>query len=271
MGTRGERLRTFREYLKLSQKAFSEKLNTAQRNISKYETGLTSIPDDIEEHLAEEGLNLHWLATGIGPMLLSKNDTVTFLQSFNEECIDDKEGINDSQSVAESKEFSIPSDNTVEIHRLNGRNAIEIAVMTADPDIGFIDFYAQAAGAGPGREVEAYLEATRLPVMRRFLQPWRPEQLRALEARGDSMTKIGLFDRDIVLYVPEEKEGDGIYVISIENRMQVKRIEFDILGEALKIISENDRYAPRTLTSHEEIERVRIEGKVIGWLHRHPY
>ena len=68
MSNRGDRLRSFRENLGLSQKAFSEKLETAQRNISKYETGMTSIPDDIEELLARCGLNLHWLATGEGPM-----------------------------------------------------------------------------------------------------------------------------------------------------------------------------------------------------------
>jgi SOS-response transcriptional repressor LexA len=85
------------------------------------------------------------------------------------------------------------------------------------------------------------------------------------------MTKVSIFDRDIVLFVPEEKEGDGIFVISIENRMQVKRLEFDILGMTLRIISENDRYQPRVLTAQDEIERVVIEGKVIGVLHRHPY
>ena len=127
------------------------------------------------------------------------------------------------------------------------------------------------AGAGPGREVEEYQESTPLKIMRRFLLPWRPEQVRALEVRGDSMTKVGLFDRDIVLFVPEEKEGDGVFVISIENRMQVKRLEFDILGKTLRIISENDRYQPRVLTEQAEIERVIIEGKVVGWLHKHPY
>ena len=157
-------------------------------------------------------------------------------------------------------------------HKVKGRRAVELAVERADPEICFVNFYsAQSAGAGPGRDIEAYLEATRMPVMRDFLSPWRPEQIQALEVRGDSMTKVGLFDRDIVLYVPKAKEGDGIYVISIDSKMQVKRIEFDILGETLKVISENDRYAPRVLNTKELIEKVVIEGKVIGWLHRHPY
>jgi phage repressor protein C with HTH and peptisase S24 domain len=159
-------------------------------------------------------------------------------------------------------------------HKIKGRRAIELAVERADPDICFVNYYsAQSAGAGPGRDIQAYLEATRMPVMREFLSPWRPEQIGAMEVRGDSMTKVGLFDRDIVLYVPNAnaKEGDGIYVISIDSKMQVKRIEFDILGETLKVISENDRYAPRVLNTKELISKVVIEGKVIGWLHRHPY
>lgn len=139
-------------------------------------------------------------------------------------------------------------------------------------DVVYVDFYAgQAAGAGPAQEIETYQPVTSQTILRRFINPWRPDQVKALEARGDSMTKIGLFDRDIVLFVPEEKEGDGVFVISIENRMQVKRLEFDLLGRTLSIISENDRYAPRLLTEQADIERVKIEGKVVGWLHRHPY
>ncbi len=147
--------------------------------------------------------------------------------------------------------------------------------MSGDPsaeDADVVDFYSgQLIGAGPAQEVEDYQPITPQKILRRFINPWRPDQVKALEARGDSMTKIGLFDRDIVLFVPSEREGDGIFVISIENRMQVKRLEFDLLGKTLRIISENDRYEPRILTSEDEIRMVKIEGKVVGWLHRHPY
>lgn len=143
--------------------------------------------------------------------------------------------------------------------------------MKADPEIGYVDFYHdQRAGMGPGKDVQDYAEAVRLPIIRMFLQPYRPDEVRALEARGDSMSKIGIFDRDIVLYVPREQEGDGVYVISRDNKLQVKRLEFDITDRELRIISENDRYQPKILKG-DEADGIVIEGKVIGWLHRHPY
>jgi len=156
--------------------------------------------------------------------------------------------------------------------RLEGAHSLEMNGPAMGEELVYVDFYSsQTAGAGPAREVEAYQSTTPQAILLKFINPWRPDQVKALEVRGDSMTKIGLFDRDIVLFVPTEREGDGVFVISIESRLQVKRLEFDLLGQTLRIISENERYEPRVLTSEEEISRVRIEGKVVGWLHRHPY
>jgi transcriptional regulator with XRE-family HTH domain len=68
---KNDRLKIFRDSLGLSQKAFSEKYMCAQVSISKYETGIATIPDELEIQLARDGLNLHWLATGEGGMLLN--------------------------------------------------------------------------------------------------------------------------------------------------------------------------------------------------------
>jgi SOS-response transcriptional repressor LexA len=245
------RIRQLRDALELSQSSFATGLGIPRTTLINYEKK-TSIPAETLSILkAKYAVNIDWFLTGEGSMFIKTPDL---------------SGANEIVSYQPEND-----ERTVEQYRLSGRNAVEMAVLKMDPDIAFVDFYPQTIGAGPGHEAEAYLEATRLPVMRKFLAPWRPDQIRALEARGDSMTKIGLFDRDVVLYVPEETEGDGVFVISIDNRMQVKRIEFDILGEALKIISENDRYEPRTLAGSTEVKRVKIEGKVVGWLHRHPY
>jgi len=156
--------------------------------------------------------------------------------------------------------------------RLEGARSIETRLDRQESEVVYIDFFTAAtAGAGPGKEVESFQPSTPMEILRSFLAPWRPEQVKAIEVRGDSMTKIGLFDRDIALFVPAQCEGDGVFVISIEGKLQVKRLEFDILGKTLRIISENDRYQPRVLTDLSDIERVIIEGKVVGWLHRHPY
>jgi phage repressor protein C with HTH and peptisase S24 domain len=74
-----DRFKTVREYLKISQQQFALQLGTTQRNISKYETGLTGVPDEIKEKLADIGINLHWFVTGFGEMFISsKNEASPF-------------------------------------------------------------------------------------------------------------------------------------------------------------------------------------------------
>jgi transcriptional regulator with XRE-family HTH domain len=62
----------------LTQKEFAEKYKIEQRNASKYETGLSSIPDDLEALLAIDGLNLNWLTTGHGEMLVQNVENNIF-------------------------------------------------------------------------------------------------------------------------------------------------------------------------------------------------
>jgi transcriptional regulator with XRE-family HTH domain len=54
----------------MTQKEFFERYDIEQRNASKYESGTSTIPDELEAELAADGLNLHWLATGKGEMLV---------------------------------------------------------------------------------------------------------------------------------------------------------------------------------------------------------
>jgi transcriptional regulator with XRE-family HTH domain len=68
----GERLKKIRITLKLSQLEFAEKLNTQQRNISRYETNQSDFPDELKIKLSEMGINLNWLLTGEGLMFKDK-------------------------------------------------------------------------------------------------------------------------------------------------------------------------------------------------------
>jgi SOS-response transcriptional repressor LexA len=240
--------------LNLSAVELAEKTKVSGKYIHDLKTGKSKNPktDFIKSLVTELGVNPIWILTGSGE---------PFNDSINKQFPEDK-SINSPVFCGGTK--------------LEGARTVDLAINDDeenedDDETMTVDFYGQMAGAGPAQEIEAYQPMTPLKIMRKFLNPWRSSQVKALEIKGDSMTKVGLFDRDIVLFVPEEKEGDGIFVISIENRMQVKRLEFDILGENLKIISENDRYEPRVLKGVEELNRVIIEGKVVGWLHRHPY
>lgn len=131
-----------------------------------------------------------------------------------------------------------------------------------------IELIDQEAAAGRGVEIEEYAETARLPVLRSFIAPRKPDRVRAVEVRGDSMTGIGLDDRDIVLFAPDERTGDGVHVVSIAGQLLVKRILFDAAGRSVRVISENPSYPPRVL-SGADVESFRVEGRVIGWMHRY--
>lgn len=137
-----------------------------------------------------------------------------------------------------------------------------------DGKVVHIDFVRQEAAAGRGVNIEDNPEVTSIPVLRSLIAPYRSEKVRAVEVRGDSMTGIGLDDRDIVLFVPEARTGDGVHVVSIASQLLVKRIHFDAAGKSVHVISENPQYPPRIL-SGGDLEQFRIEGKVIGWMHRY--
>ena len=131
-----------------------------------------------------------------------------------------------------------------------------------------IEFVRQEAAAGRGVEIEENAETMRLPVLRTFIAPRKPEKVRAVEVRGDSMTGIGLDDRDVVFFAPDERTGDGVHVVSITSQLLVKRIHFDPAGQTVHVISENPSYPVRILAG-AELEDFRIEGRVIGWMHRY--
>ena len=142
------------------------------------------------------------------------------------------------------------------------------AARDSDSPMTEIEFVRQEAAAGRGAEIEDGAETTRLPVPRSLIAPHRSDRVRAVEVRGDSMTGIGLDDRDIVFFTIAERTGDGVHVISIENQLLVKRVHFDPAGQTVDVISENPQYEPRRL-SGVDLEQFRVEGRVIGWMHRH--
>ena len=81
----GLRLKEYRTFCGLTQSNFAYKYGINQRSISRYETGDLNIPDELKVSMAENGLSIHWLLTGDGPMLRENNSTsVQNAQKLNE-------------------------------------------------------------------------------------------------------------------------------------------------------------------------------------------
>ena len=60
---------------------------------------------------------------------------------------------------------------------------------------------------------------------------------------------------------------NGIYVVSVENALLVKQIEFDGSGHSIALISANPAYEPRRY-SGRELKDVKLEGRVVAAWHR---
>lgn len=231
-------LRTIRNTLKLSQQEFGKLLGIPQTTYANYENGKTNIPDDIKLKLFNEfSVNLNWLISGQGNMLLSDTTPVSYTP------------------VQKDDEYITATGKTYPVSIPDGGLSIPIL--------------ASKVSAGPGEEWLPinFRENERLPIIERFIRPYKKDLVFSAEVRGDSMTGIQLFDGDMVVAVRGYTDGEGIFVLTIDDEVYVKRLQWNPASKRIVVKSENERYEPFEI----EPERITILGKVIGWLHRHPY
>lgn len=148
-----------------------------------------------------------------------------------------------------------------------GEMYIDKKAKSSDDKVAMVPFIPSGASAGYGRIFETYDNFELIPVLKSLIAPYKSEQVFAIAAVGDSMIGSKIFDGDIVFFSPERKEGNGIFVITVDNKAFVKRLEFDPLGKWVKLISDNPRYEIQKI-GEEYSASFKIEGRVIAWMHR---
>jgi transcriptional regulator with XRE-family HTH domain len=85
----GRRLAIFRnQFLRLTQKEFAARMGTTQANISQIENGLCLPSGNYIEQLVKTypELNLNWVFSGIGKMILSTQDDSPIVQPELKKC-----------------------------------------------------------------------------------------------------------------------------------------------------------------------------------------
>ena len=250
----GSRLRKLRDSLGMkNQTEFAEALGITQTLLSKYETETVDIPDDLKIKISEFGVNLHWLISGNGEVFL-----------FNEPEKPQKMGI-----------ASYLIDGEVSLFRFSHGRPTAVPARNADPNaLVMVPIYSQPAAAGKGQpptqlaEIEAYI-----PVIFELLGGARPQNCGIVRVVGDSMTDMTLFNGDLVIFDRSQLEGNGVYVISMGDDVRVKRLEYRTFDQKIIISSENRKSypEPEVITFEQAKEMLMIHGKVISWVHRHPY
>lgn len=149
----------------------------------------------------------------------------------------------------------------------SGEMYIDKKAESSDDKVAMVPFIPSGASAGYGRIFETYDNFELIPVLKSLIAPYKPEHVFAIAAVGDSMIGSKIFDGDIVFFSPERKEGNGIFVITVDNKAFVKRLEFDPLGKWVKLISDNPIYEIQKI-GEEYSASFKIEGRVIAWMHR---
>lgn len=218
-----------------SQSVFAKKFGLSQAVYSQYETGKRSVPDELKQQLAAMGINLHWLITGEGSMHLTETDVAPHMVGI----------------LAEPEH---------EFHNYKKG----LAIISKDEDTIPIPLIRQKLSAGPGQlwGDDCFTDDV-IAIPTRMVKRFQGYKLGAAEVRGDSMDP-SLQNGDTVFFAEKMISGNGIYALSIDEEVYVKRLEFDPFEGTIRVISDNSKYDPKLLPA--DTDRIRILGKIIGRL-----
>lgn len=174
--------------------------------------------------------------------------------------------------------YEIPFDSLLsDIHAFSGNYSSREVIKAIGDSEGFaaedgyglitIPFVQQKISAGYGEELlnPEDIEIQTVNIMEDLARGVPRESLLAARVKGDSMIDVYIYPDDIVVFAKGIISGDGIYVLSIDNEIMVKRLVFDRLNHTVLIISENKKYPQRE--AKDDNQSLRIMGKVVGWIH----
>lgn len=174
--------------------------------------------------------------------------------------------------LAELADVDVDTFKTVSLRQTKGQSGETMIVMPSPPQhtgIGeiTIPMVSQKLSAGYGEEMIAPedMEYRTLNLMQQVAPGIPKKSLMCAEVRGDSMINEKIYPGDIVVFAQGVISGNGIYVLSIDNELFVKRVEFDPLSHTITIISANDNYKPKT--TKDDDQSLRVIGVVTGWFH----
>lgn len=269
-----------RKSLGLSQTKLAKELGIPQTTWASYEIGKAKPPIKILAQLAQMGYPYAELTAGSAAQSLEKASEQTGLpkeeiikRAFDQRKIFDKETPIDELPSVDYSKNSV--DNSFDLFRFKKGMTVPIEAKETDSDaLVMLPMYSQTASAGPGQTETQLAELEKyIPVVLEMLGGANPKNCGMVRVVGDSMTDMSLFNGDWAIFDRTQVEGDGVYVISIGTDVRVKRLEYRPIEKKIIISSENaKRYPNPEIISYEQAENLlSIHGKLICWMHRHPY
>lgn len=223
MKTLAERLKFTMDRAGISQAELASKVGVSQPAIWRLVAGQTHTTRKLVEIAHALGVSPEWLSTG-------------------------------KEALSTSPNFVV--DNFYSSRDTDADNSFRIEVLDL------------TVSAGPGLINSEFVEILRSVEYsanhaRQMFNGRRPEQIRIINVRGDSM--LGTIEPGDLLFVDisiQHFDGDGIYAFLYDETAHVKRLQK--MKDKLLVISDNKSYAPWDPIEKDEMNRVFIFGKVIG-------
>lgn len=261
-----EILKQIRIKSKKNQADFAKEIGVAQTTWSAYEAGKTRPKMVTLLALERMGYVIPGLTTGV-------------VSDMKEQGLITEDNIQDRKELIKQypPDTSINTLPSSEEHlfRFKNGHTVPVPALKTDTDaLILLPVYGQRASAGPGQppanlpDIESYI-----PILYEMLGGANPKNCGCVRVVGDSMVDMSLFNGDIVIFDRTQLEGDGVYVISIGADVRVKHLEYRAFEKKIIISSENARRYPNpeAISYEQAANMLLIHGKVICWMHKHPY
>jgi transcriptional regulator with XRE-family HTH domain len=227
----GDRLKLVRNVLRTeSQMQFAETLGVPQSTFSRYERGATDVPDEIKRKIAEFGVNLHWLITGDGSMLLTgtRKETIGDIAETQLGTVENHITIKKSQNVENvGNILYLPEEQTVqrlpagETHAADSLTVFEIPLLTKEQ---VLHFDPQKEIPQPKAHSGEYPVHTRVPMPLRFKE--YGTDLRAMVVFNSFMAPL-LNAGDVAIFQATGWNGNGVYVYRIRGNLYISHVHLN--------------------------------------------
>lgn len=266
----------------LSQAEFAKKIGVSQRTWSAYEMGETRPKMATILALESMGYRIDGLTDGAASYAIKEIPDNTGLpkEEVKRQAVAHLQELAKNYQLGNSME-DVPSPkfktltSQKDFFKFQYGKILPLATEESDTNaMVLLPLYNQTAAAGRGQQpTQLDALADYIPIVYEMLGGSNPKDCGVVRIVGDSMTDMGLLDGDLAVFDRTRIEGDGVYVISIGSDVRVKHLEYRPIERKIVISSENaKRYPNPEIISYEQAENLlRVHGKVICWMHRHPY
>lgn len=260
----------FRKKLGLTQNELSKKIGIPQKTWSTYETGRSKPPITVLVELEKLGFEyksaFQCAAEEAGLSMAKAQNLIGLTGGLPEDMSTEEAG-------EITRQFQAGEYTIFKYNKPIPQGSVP-AVKSDESALTLLPLYSQKASAGAGEEPTQLGEITSyIPILITLLRGANPKNCGLLKVKGDSMTDIGIYDGDFVIFDTSQVEGDGVYVITVGGLTRVKRLENRVIEQKIIISSENQKRYPKPeeLSYEQATALLTIHGKVIAWFHSHFY